>query len=162
MKKKFETLKILKSEILDSVKKSNELDKKLSKLKPDNISTATSEDTLILTGYYLSGIYATFEEMFVRVAKEFENKIEDPTKWYFELLNRMALEIEEVRPAFLSKKSRDCLDELRKFRHVYRFSYAFELDWEKMLIAVKRWHGGSVFIYKDIEEFLKKIDQIAR
>ncbi|MFQ5751020.1 MAG: hypothetical protein ACE5HI_03410 [bacterium] len=161
MKKKFESLKILKSEILDSKLKSKELAKKLSKLNPENINSTTSEENLILIGYFLSGIYSSIEEIFIKVAKQFENKIEDPTRWHLDLLNRMALEIEEIRPALISKKSREYLDELRKFRHVFRFSYTFEFDWEKMLIVVKRWQEGRELIYRDIDKFLLQLDQLA-
>jgi hypothetical protein len=161
MKKKFESLKALKSEIQDAIQKSVELDNKLKKLEPEKIDSTTSEENLILVGYFLSGIYSIFEEIFQKVAKEFENKMEDRTKWHRELLNRMALEIEEVRPALISKKSKECLNELRKFRHVFRFSYAYELDWEKILIVVKRWNNGSNLVYKDFENFLQKLDEIA-
>lgn len=161
MKKRFESLKTLKSEIQDATQKSVELDNKLKKLEPEKINSATPEENFILIGYFLSGIYSIFEEIFQKVAKEFESKMEDPTKWNSELLNRMALEIEDVRPALILKKSKECLDELRKSRHVFRFSYAHELDWEKMLIVVKRWQNSSNIVYKDVENFLKYLDRIA-
>jgi hypothetical protein len=161
MKKKFESLKVLKSETVDALQKLQELDQKFTALQPQNINSATSEKDLIVAGYFLSGIYSVIEEIFVKVAKEFENKVEDPLRWHVELLSRMALEIEEVRPAIISKQSRDYLDELRRFRHVFRFSYAFELKWEKILLAVKHWQKGKKFIYRDLEKFVVQIDQLA-
>ena len=160
-RKRFESLKVLKSEILDASEKLDELNQKLLALDPDKIESSTSEEELILIGYFLSGIYSTFEDIFVKVAREFENKVEDPTQWPRELLNRMALEIEEVRPALISKQSKDCLDELRRFRHVFRFSYAFELDWERMLIVAKRWTKNSKPIRQDMERFIDNLDELA-
>lgn len=162
MKKPFESIKTLKSEILDSLEKSLDLQDKLKKLKPENIDSTTSEENLILIGYYLSGLYSNFEDIFLKVAKEFENKLEEPTKWHLEILNRMALEIEEIRPPLISKRSKACLDELRKFRHVFRFSYSYELDWEKMLIVIKRWNEGSHIVYQDIKNFLNYLDKVAK
>lgn len=159
--KKIENLKVLKSEILDSLNKAKELEQKLRKNNPEKIESTTSEENLIIIGYFLSGIYSNFEEIFTKVAKEFENKIEHPTQWHAELLNRMTLEIEELRPAVISKQSRACLNELLKFRHVFRFSYSFELDWEKILFTVRRWYKGAESVYQDIDVFLNKLDQLA-
>jgi hypothetical protein len=152
-------LKVLKAEVLDSLEKIRDLQNKLKNHNPETIDSNTSEDALILIGYYISGIYSNFEDIFLKVARVFENKLEDPTQWHTELLNRMSLDVEEVRPALISKKSKVCLDELRKFRHMFRFSYAFELDWEKMLLVVRRWNQCSQQIFKDVENFLSQIDQ---
>jgi len=161
MTRSFESLKVLKSEILDAQQRLDDLDQKLSALKPNRINGETTEDELILIGYFLSGIYSTFEDIFVKIAKDFENKIEDRGSWHFEILNRMALEIEEVRPAVISKKSRASLDELRRFRHVFRFSYAFELNWEKVLITIRCWFQNSESIQADITNFVNKLDRLA-
>lgn len=160
MKRKIETLKVLKSEILDLLQQSKNLDTKLLKLNPEKINAVTPEDDLIVLAYYLSGIYSSFEEIFVKIAKEFENKIEDTTQWHLELLNRMALEIEDIRPAIISRKTQNILDELRRFRHMFRFSYAFRLDWERMRLAIKQWNKESRSIHQDIEDFLKYLDKL--
>ncbi|MCG8606642.1 hypothetical protein MJD09_16865 [bacterium] len=125
------------------MQRSSVLNEKLMVLGPEDISAKTSEKDLILVGYFFAGIYSTFEEIFVKIAREFENKIDDPASWHSEILNRMTLEIEDIRPAVISKESKNCLDELRQFRHVFSFSYAFELNWEKLLIAVKQWSKNS-------------------
>lgn len=153
-----ESYKILKAEILDTLDKIKFLEQKLNKFNPDKINEKTSENQLILIGYYLSGIYSTIEEIFLKVAKEFENKIEDPTKWHAEILNRMSIDIENIRPAIISKKTKNFLDELRKFRHTFRFSYAFELEWEKLLFVVSKWKEGSELFYKDIQVFMRYLD----
>lgn len=109
----------------------------------------------------MSGLYLTIEEIFVKVAKEFENKIEDSIRWHSELLKRMALEVDDVRPAVISKKTRNSLDELRKFRHVFRFSYAFELQADKIQLVVKRWLSCRETFKNDIQKFLSELDHLA-
>ncbi|MFQ5707727.1 MAG: hypothetical protein ACE5HO_09780 [bacterium] len=161
MKNRFESLKTLKSEILDALGKSHEMRNKLAQLEPAKIDENTSEKDLIAIAYYLSGLYSNFEDIFLKVAKEFENKVEEPAKWHAQLLNRMSLDIEDIRLAVISQESRTCLDELRKFCHTFRFSYAFELNWEKMLLAVKQWHRDSQIVYQDIQKFLDFLDKLA-
>ena len=161
MTRSLESLKVLKSEILDALESLDDLDQKLSALNPNRINVETTEDELILIGYFLSGIYSTFEDIFVKIAKDFENKIEDRGSWHFEILNRMALDIEEVRPAVISKESRAHLDELRRFWHVFRYSYAFELNWEKIVITIKCWFRNSESIQADITNFVNKLDRLA-
>lgn len=161
MKNKFESIKLLKSEIHEVLTRVEELDAKLMSLDPERIDEEVSEEDLIVIGYFLSGIYSTIEEIFVKITKEFENKIEDALQWHTELLNRMALDVDEVRPAVISKKTRSCLDELRRFRHVFRFSYAFELQAEKMQIVVKRWVTCRDVFRSDIQKFLSELDRLA-
>lgn len=53
-------------------------------------------------GYTIHNIYAVMENACLRVAKFFENNVSDPS-WHKELLERMKLTIEGVRPAFLDE-----------------------------------------------------------
>lgn len=161
MGNKSEGLKLLKAEILDALRISRENQEKLDALQPEKINKETSENDLILVGYFLSGWYSNFEDIFLKITKEFENKIEDASRWHSELLYRMTLEIEGIRPAVISRKSMKYLDDLLKFRHVFRYSYAFELDWQKMSITIEKWRLGQNLIYKDIENFVNYLDQVA-
>lgn len=160
MTRRVETIKLLKSELRKLLETTRELDSKLTTHEPEKLNASTSEEDLIVVGYYLSGIYSNLEDMFEKVARQFENKIEDTTQWHIELLNRMALEIENIRPALLSESSFKTLDELRRFRHVFRFSYTFELDWERMLLTVRRWNEQKQLVYRDIERFIEKLDEL--
>lgn len=159
MKNKFENIKVLKSEITSLLERAKELEKKLAALNPQTISPSTPEAELISIGYYITGIYSCFEDLFSKIAREFENTIYEPIRWHAELLERMSLDIEEVRPHVISKETKVVLDELRKFRHIYRFSYMFELDWEKMIIVIKRWYLSSDIVKKDLKEFTNFLDQ---
>lgn len=161
MKKTPEELKTLKAEILDGLRIVKQNQEKLDTLEPKKISSETSEQELILIGYYLTSIYSSFEEVFKNIARDFENKIDDPSRWHVVLLHRMSLDIEAVRPSVISKLSEDCLHELLRFRHVFRFSYAFELDWEKMRLVVKRWQRCKDHVVRDIRRFVKFLDKAA-
>ncbi|PSN17494.1 hypothetical protein C7271_17445 [filamentous cyanobacterium CCP5] len=50
----------------------------------------------------------------------------------------MTLDIESIRPRLLSIEVYQCLDELRRFRHVFRNSYTVELNPQRMAIVVNQ------------------------
>ncbi len=73
-------------------------------------------------GYTLHNLYNAFEGYFLRIAKYFENNVADLT-WHKALLERMTLNIEGIRPALIDQKISLRIEELLKFRHVYRNVY---------------------------------------
>ena len=87
-----------------------------------------NEEQTIVVAYHLHNLYNAFEDVFQRVAEAFENQLSDRTQWHAQLLRRMALDIEGIRPRLLSAEAFDCLDELRRFRHVFRSAYGVSLD----------------------------------
>lgn len=92
----------------------------------------------IVTGYYLHSLYMAFEHTFEQVAEAFENHIEAKAQWHAQLLRRMTLTIPEVRPRLVSDEAYQCLDELRRFRHVFRSAYSIKLDAERLHLVLTR------------------------
>ena len=89
------------------------------------------EDLTNSLAYKLHNLYSAYEDLFKLVARFFENQIVDISGYHSELLNRMKLLIEGVRPELLADESFMLLDELRGFRHVFRHAYSYKLDAEK-------------------------------
>jgi len=85
-------------------------------------------------GYTLHNLYNAFEGYFFRIAKFFENNIAEPT-WRKGLLERMTLHIEGVRPALIDMAMRERIEELLKFRHVFRNIYKSPLVSAKVEFA---------------------------
>ena len=77
--------------------------------------------------YQLHNIYSAFDQLFEEVARFFENRI-DEARYHADLIRRMQLEIRGIRPALLSEETASDLDELRRFRHLFRHAYATDLD----------------------------------
>lgn len=96
-----------------------------------NIEPVDKEKTVYL-GYSLHNIYCAFEDLFKEIAKTFENQIEDPSRYHRALLKRMTLEVPGIRPALLSRETHKVLDELRRFRHMFRHAYTYELESRKV------------------------------
>ena len=87
--------------------------------------------------HHLCRLYNTFEQMGLRVAKAFENNIDDEQGWHSALLNRLALRIAGVRPALVPHEMKLPLRELKAFRHVFVYAYELELDPEKLALLLK-------------------------
>ncbi len=102
------------------------------------MSHLDDEDLINSLAYKLHNLYSAYEDLFKLVAKFFENQIADISGYHTELLNRMRLQIEEVRPKLLSDDSFMLLDELRGFRHVFRHAYSYKLDAERVINYQRR------------------------
>ena len=69
----------------------------------------------MLQGACLHGLYNAIEAYFLRVAKFFENNI-DEAAWHRDLLDRMRLDVPGIRPALITDRIlAERIDELRRF-----------------------------------------------
>ena len=104
-------------------------------------------------GYQLHNFYSAFEQLFEEVARFFENQI-DEARYHADMLRRMQLEIQGIRPALLSAETASDLDELRRFRHLFRHAYTADLDPDKVAdVAAKAMSVQRDFM-QDFERFL--------
>ncbi len=95
----------------------------------------SDELDLMVLGGCLHGLYNAFEAYFLRVAKFFENNVDQET-WHRDLLDRMTLELPDIRPALLTDPDvAERIDELRKFRHLFRNLYRTRLKAPKLRIV---------------------------
>lgn len=69
-----------------------------------------------------------FENIFQNIAAAFENSIDDVGRWHTQLLERMRLDVMPLRPAVIDHEAYTALDELRRFRHMFRHAYSLQLD----------------------------------
>ena len=82
----------------------------------------------------LHGFYSGVERLFELIARHIDRDRELATgeSWHQDLLQRMKKDIQETRPALISDESASALDELRRFRHLMRNIYTFNLIPEKI------------------------------
>lgn len=76
----------------------------------------------------LHGFYLGFERIFVYIAEAIDGSLPQGEHWHAKLLQRMATENPNVRPAVISVDAGKQLDEYRAFRHVVRNVYTYNLD----------------------------------
>jgi len=127
-----------------------EIYKLLEKIK--NTKPADIEKSVYLA-YSLHNLYCAFEDLFKEVAKTFENQISDLSKYHRELLKRMSFDIPGIRPMLLSEASYTVLDELRSFRHVFRHSYTYNIESEKVKYLKNKILVAWNEIEKDLNNF---------
>ncbi|MDO8445648.1 MAG: hypothetical protein Q7T53_06050 [Deltaproteobacteria bacterium] len=108
-------------------------------------------------GYQLHNLYCAFEDLFKIVAESFENHIQDKAKYHMELLKRMRVSIEGVRPPLLTQESYLLLNNLRSFRHFFRHAYSYEIDARKVRIVLEDVDKLRDIFKRDVEDFMKSL-----
>lgn len=115
---------------------------------------------LIVAGYYLHNLYCVFESIFQRVAAVFGNQLSEQAGWHADLLRRMTLDIANLRPRLISDQAYDCLDELRRFRHLFRSAYRLHLDADRLMLVYKKARKLEQIYRADLESFLLFLDNV--
>jgi hypothetical protein len=89
--------------------------------------------------YYLGGValdlhsfYSSLERIFEFIAINIDKSLPQGTEWHKMLLNQMAKEISQLRPALISDGTRKVLDEYRAFRHLIRNIYTHQIEPSKI------------------------------
>lgn len=98
--------------------------------------------------FHLIRFYNAIEQMSLRIAKAFENHIDDERGWHTELVQRLSIEIPGVRPLFWPRDILPDLREVRGFRHLFVHAYELNLDRQKLL----RVEQSAIEIDRRIEE----------
>ncbi len=128
------------------------LHQKLNRITPD-------EFDYVALGYIIVNIYSLIENYFLRIAKAFENNLEQ-SRWHKHLLQRMSLDIPAIRPAFMGRQDYPFFDELRAFRHVFRHIYQSELDIDRLLALDSKVPQGVERFYELHRQYLQKLETI--
>ncbi len=115
-----------------------------------------SQEGVDSMGYALHNLYCAYEELFEIVAGHFENRIESG-RYHANLLKRMKLSIEGVRPALISGETYGLLDELRRFRHFFRHAYGMDLDPEKVGTVARKAVELEERFERDLRSFLRAL-----
>jgi len=148
-----ERLAVLKAEIKAQIK---EIEGIYTRLEERN--RKKDKAAIESVGYQLHNLYCAFEDLFKIVAETFENQVQDKSQYHIELLKRMTIAIEGVRPPLLSKGCFLLLDNLRSFRHFFRHAYSYELDERKVRIVLEDAVALRETCRNDIYAFLKSFE----
>jgi hypothetical protein len=119
------------------------------------------EEQLIVVAYYLHHLYTAFENIFQRIAQVFGNQLAEQAGWHAGLLHRMTLTIDGLRPNVISDESYDCLDELRRFRHVFRNAYTMRLDAARLALVQQKAQTLQQLYRAEIDRFVAFLDSLS-
>lgn len=106
---------------------------------------------------WLHHLYCAFEGLFKIIARAFENNIIEEERYHIELLRRMKLRIDGVRPALLSEDGFKLLDNLRAFRHRLRHAYVYDMDVDKVRGVLADALALRDVCRKDVERFFGEL-----
>ena len=148
-------LRVLQAEVEAQLAKieqvHDELENRAGQMQADHPGSIES------TAYQLHNLYSAAEDLFKIVASAFENGVADLSRWHSELLHRMALNIQGVRPALLSPESVKLLDELRAFRHLFRHAYLRRLEFYPVEQNLDRARQLRLSLPRDVAHFWQQL-----
>jgi len=101
----------------------------------------------------LHNFYTGCERIFKLIASEVNGVWSQDLDWHKRLLNQVALEVPNIRPAVISPETRKDLEELLNFRHVIRNIYSFELKPERVEELVRSTIALFPRFAREIEAF---------
>jgi len=120
-----------------------------------DLADDAGEEELIVLAYRLHHLYNAFENIFKNIAATFENTVDDSTRWHAQLLERMRLNVMPIRPAVIDDVAYDALDELRRFRHLFRHAYDVELDPQRLRLVLSKAMKLKAIYRTQFEQFLE-------
>jgi hypothetical protein len=126
------------------------------------LEAETDSDTLIVIAYYLHNLYNAFENVFQNIAAVFENAADDVERWHTQLLERMRMDVMPLRPAVIDDAAYDALDELRRFRHLFRHAYSVKLDPLRLQLVMRKAFALKAIYVDQLEQFVDFLQDLVR
>jgi hypothetical protein len=149
------TLSLLTSEIVNQVEQIKLVYDKL--LERDALIERGEPVVFEGAAFHIHNYYSAVEDLLKIVAATFENNIADASRWHSELVDRMVMNVEGVRPRFLSSATAALLHRIRSFRHFFRHAYRVDLDGAEIQINVERVKQVHPLLLADVNSFLKTL-----
>lgn len=154
-------LELLKADVEDELRKLERLEEAFSAIAPKLMlaSNEVGDYDRGAIGYYLHNFYNGCESIFRSISRFFENDL-GPQTWHADLLKRMKLEIADYRPAVIDEELYRLLEDFRGFRHVFRHSYSFELDWDRECPVARKLPRAGALLRQQVEAFLGRLSEV--
>ncbi len=121
----------------------------------------TDEFVLRAVGSVLHDYYSAAENIFKEIAKVVDGRLPTGTEWHKDLLRQMKLTINGIRPAVLRKSTFEKLDEYRRFRHLVRNIYGFNLLPDRVAELLEALPDLDRALREDLQTFLATAKRMA-
>ena len=122
-------------------------------------ATSVSPYDKAAVGFYLQNFYNGCENIFKTIARFFENDLQAGS-WHRDLLKRMVLEIQGIRPRVIDDDLHVTLDDFRAFRHRFRHCYSFELDWDRERLVAAKLVDAHAALVRQVTSFLARLEAL--
>ena len=152
-------IELLKADIMDELQKLKKIHIEYVNFRKGIDEKCINNTDKIIIGYYLHNFYNGCENIFKQITLFFENDL-SPDSWHKDLLKRMKLNINGFRPAVINENLFSLLNDFRAFRHIFRYTYSFELRWDKMKLVADKFDETWNEFHNHIISFLNKLNDI--
>lgn len=110
-------------------------------------------------GSLVHDFYNGVERIFERIAVRLGPGVPVEPGWHPLLLRSMGSEVEGIRPAVIDHELALRLMDYLRFHHLFRHSYGYELEWDKLQPLVERVEETLAQLRQQLEQFLKTLLQ---
>lgn len=141
------------SEELENVRRIAEI----IKVRMDNLPSSSDgayEVYIDSISHNIENFYMAVEEILKMICVATEEGLPEGERWHSILLKNMSRDVRNLRPPVISVKTYDLLDDFRKFRHLARNIYTFNIKPEKVLSLAKKLDTAFKCLKRDIKGFL--------
>jgi hypothetical protein len=147
---------VLKDEIAEEFTK---LDKLANKILAARQKHGGNEIFIEFAAMNLQSYYTGLERILRKIATKIDGAIPEGERWHKDLLDQVAVEIPQVRPAVISKSLRDELIDYLAFRHVIRNVYPFDINTQKVEELLDKLPAVHQHLTNEIEVFREFLGQ---
>jgi len=106
-------------------------------------------------GSFLQSFYNGIENIILLIFKGIGEKIPNDLQWHKKLFEQ-AFESNEKRSILFRNDYKGRLVEYLSFRHFFRHSYGFEIDWKRLKPLINEVEELWKLLEKDINKFIEK------
>jgi hypothetical protein len=108
----------------------------------------------------LHGIYSGIERIFELIVRRVDQNMPAGDLWHRQLLKQVSQDKRDIRPSVIGPESFVFMDELRRFRHLVRNVYTFNLLPDKIEPVISGLTGVWPRVKAEILAFADFLDQV--
>lgn len=113
-------------------------------------------------GKLVHDFYNGVERIFEHIAVGLGPGLPAGASWHTLLLRAMESEVKGVRPAVIDHALALRLLDYLRFRHLFRHTYGYELEWDKLSPLVARLEETLDRLRQQVERFVESLEQTGR
>jgi hypothetical protein len=145
-------IRVLRGELAKGLAVLRRMEDYLCDFEKRKLAHAPGDDEAMALSQALTNYYTCLETLFLRISTFFENSLEEAA-WHQSLLDRMGIEVPDVRPRVVSQEAEGALRELLKFRHFCRYYFEMDYDWDKLRLVLGKFHQAREVVRADLGRF---------
>lgn len=124
------------------------------------VTASSSQLELYGAGALAHGYYTHFERVLERIARDLNSGPLAGPDWHRRLLQSMTLDRPGVRPPVVPAEQLARLDELLRFRHLFRNLYVLDLDGDRIVAVLALVESLHPVLRQSLVAFVGFLDQM--